>query len=65
MPITKHLQYAFKLTHASARTFKGYNMVWFTVQETKDKGSNFICIQPALRDVLQSYAQLIAHLDPD
>ena len=45
--------------------FKGYNVAWFTVQETKDKGSNFICTQPALCDVLQPYAQLIARLDPD
>ena len=27
------LQCAFKLTHASVRTFKGYNVAWFTVLE--------------------------------
>ena len=24
-------QYAFELTHASARTFEGYNVAWFMV----------------------------------
>ena len=33
------------------------------IQETKDKGSNFICTQPALRDILQSYTQLIVHFE--
>ena len=38
---------------ASIRYFEGCNVVWFTVYETKDKGSKFICTHP-LRDVLQS-----------
>ena len=46
-------QYTFELTHASARTFKGCNVVWFMVQETKDKGSNYL-YPPALHDVLQT-----------
>ena len=46
-------QYAFELTHASARTFKGYIVAGFPVYETKDKGSNYL-YPPALRDVLQT-----------
>ena len=42
-----------ELTLASARTFKGYNVAWFMVSETKDKGSNYL-YPPALRDVLQT-----------
>ena len=36
----------FRTNYASIRTFEGCSMAWFTVQETKDKGSKFICTHP-------------------
>ena len=32
---------------ASIRSFEGCNVVWFTVFETKDIGSKFICTHPS------------------